>query len=188
MHIENVVKVIITVFLIGLIVLFVTFFTILGLTPTQRLGKALEAKNATSSETGTPLTNLPNPLLALVSSTEESAPRPAASQPSSVQGSGETQPGTVVYLNQGPPGGVTATLNHGEIDVTKFAATFNGQKELWFHSVDATYTVKIPAYGLSQTINAGETRLIAFQATQRGTFDVMCDGCAPDFKATLIVQ
>ncbi len=185
MHVENVIKVIITVFLIGLIVLFVVFFTILGLTPTERLGRAFEARNATSSEEGVPAAETQQPVA------EESAMGGAESQVTQTTPSGtELVGGGVVYLD---PSLVARQENavrivEGRMSETAFTAKLNEDKQLWFYSPDATYIVKIPAYGLSQTIRPGETKLIAFQATQAGTFDIVCEGCVEGFRASLTVR
>ena len=74
----------------------------------------------------------------------------------------------------------TITVNEGD------------EVELTITSTDVTHGIGIPAFGVSETIQAGKTTIVKFTASKKGTFtffcNVQCGTGHKDMKGTLIVQ
>jgi len=46
-----------------------------------------------------------------------------------------------------------------------------------FTAVDKTYDITFPDYGMKQTANKGETKILGFQAVSEGKFTYYCESC-----------
>lgn len=53
-----------------------------------------------------------------------------------------------------------------------------------FTAVDKTYDITVPDYGLKQTAQKGETKILEFQALSEGKFLYYCDLCGGEKSAT----
>lgn len=177
---SNILRVLITVFIIGLVVMAIVFFSIFGMVPVEKLTKALKGDVATSTDGGKTIivstTTIVERVIERVVPPEEepedSQPPPPPSKPPKF----EDKYKYALRISEGRFSPTTVAVDKGEEVI------------IGLKSDDEEYTIKILEYGLSQTISKGEEKIIAFQALSAGDFNIVCEGCDEGFKATLIVE
>lgn len=75
------------------------------------------------------------------------------------------------------------TIENGTFNIKKIAVYENDVISLKVNAVDKEYTVAVPAFGIRQSIQTKETKLVEFQATPAGTFPFYCENCANTGKS-----
>ncbi len=80
--------------------------------------------------------------------------------------------------------GVSASLrvfdisgNNGIFTPSTVTAYVGDTVHVNFTAVDKAYDITFPDYGMKQTANKGETKVLEFQATNAGKFTYYCDSC-----------
>lgn len=152
---ENLIRVLITVMLVGLVVMVIVFFSVFGIVPVEKLSSALKGGKATSTNEGKTVIISTTTVVERVIEKEVDKPEE------------EKEPEPVSFENKYK---YAVILENGE-----FApATVNAKKgdvvKIGLKSIDGEYTVRIPDYGLSQTVVPEDNKLIAFQALSVGEF------------------
>jgi len=181
---ENLIRTLMAVFLIGLVVMAIVFFSIFGMMPVKKLTKVFrEGDEATSTETNEPT------IIASSTMIEEMIKRllPAKEEETEKE---EEEP---VYQPAKPTElklrcDYNLNIEGGEFSPAILEVNKGEELRIKLMSADKFYTIKIPAYGLSQTVGPGGEKLIAFQALSTGEFPIICEGCNEDFEAKLIVE
>ena len=177
----SLVKVIISVFLVWLVVTVIIFFTIFGMLPAERLSKVLRGDFEKATSTPTLIIISTTTIIErIIISTSTARELPYIQQPQE----------PVEPLRVTPPANfdvVKLTLEDGTFRPSILHTAVGREIRITLTSLDGTYHLRIPAYGLSQTVRLGEQKLIAFQATTQGQFAITCDECE-DFEGALVVE
>lgn len=176
---EVLIKSLISMFLIGLVVMAIIFFSIFGLLPTQKLGEILRGEKSTSTK---PIVIIGTTTIiekVVVPTTTPPAPSAlVAPPPSRPATSPLSLPGYELF---------DITLKDNKFTPSLLNVQSGKNVKITLRSVDKSYRIEIPDYGLAQTVAPGETQIIAFQALNKGEFKITCDICG-DFFGTLLIE
>jgi heme/copper-type cytochrome/quinol oxidase subunit 2 len=186
---SNILKVLITVFIIGLVVMAIIFFSIFGIVPAEKLSEAFKRNASTSTEDGKTVVVSTTTVIeriiereVLVERDEEDEEEPEE-EPIVYQPPVDTEPPKFEERYE-----YAFIISGGEFSPSTITVKEREDVVIGLTSRDNVYTLNIPSYGLSQTVRPGEEKVIAFQALDVGEFEIICEGCREGFEAKLVVE
>jgi heme/copper-type cytochrome/quinol oxidase subunit 2 len=184
---SNILKILITVFIIGLVVMAIIFFSIFGIVPAEKLTEALKGGASTSTEGGKTVvvstTTVIERIIEREVLVERDEEEPEKEDPVIYQPPVDTEPPKFEERYE-----YAFRISGGEFSPSVITVKEREDVVIGLTSGDNTYTLSIPSYGLSQTVGLGEEKVIAFQALSVGEFEILCEGCREGFEAKLIVE
>ena len=168
----------------------IIFFSIFGIVPAEKLTEALKGNTSTSTKEGKTVVVSTTTVIeriiereVLVERDEEDEEEPEEEEPIVYQPPVDTEPPKFEDRYE-----YTFRISGGEFSPSVITVDEREDVVIGLTSGDNIYTLRIPSYGLSQTVRPGEEKVIAFQALDAGEFDIICEGCREGFEAKLIVE
>ncbi len=172
---ENLIRILITVMLVGLVVMVIVFFSVFGIVPVEKLSSALKGEKATSTNEGkTVIISTTTVVEKIIEKEVDKPEEKEEKEPEPVPFEDKYKHAVILENGEFAP----STINVEKGDVVKIG----------LKSKDEEYTVRIPDYGLFQTVTPEENKLIAFQALSVGEYPVICEGCKEGFQGRLIIR
>ena len=148
---------------------------------------SVPAATSSGSISGPAASPADNNFPTVTSTSEFAAPAPADTK---VPSAGEILPAAEQKVIAVPttvvpaaPGATTQfrtfniTAQGGYFTPYKIIANVGDTVHINFTAMDKTYDITFPSYGMKQTAQPGQTKVLEFLAQQSGTFQFYCDSC-----------
>lgn len=201
---ENTIRVIITIFFIGLIALAIIFFGVFGILPLTKIGTLKNSPTSTGvavePPVSVPVTESPSSTPSANQTPETvtpSEPTPPVSQPQTPQQPVTPPPPRVVRIdappgspdapqqsgplapNQVPSGALNIVIQGNVFDPSSFVVKSGQKITLYFTSGDKhTHSINFEdesVQGIAVGVGPGETRSISFTAPKPGSYSFSCN-------------
>ncbi|MEX1014525.1 MAG: hypothetical protein WDZ80_05180 [Candidatus Paceibacterota bacterium] len=182
---ESVIKVLISIFIIGMVVMIIVFFSVFGLLPAEKLTEVFNPEKSTSTNPVV-LTSTTTVIERIIERIEIRDPEPKAI----TDGSSEDNEEDTERNNNSSsvPYDFLLEFRNGIFSPNQINIDLRDDVVLALRSNDLNYSVSIAEFGLNQSVSPGGLRFLAFQALKAGTFEINCEGCIEDYVGIIIVE